>query len=349
MKICYFGIYKPEYSRNKIFISGLRANGVTVLECRSSKTGILKYIDLVFKHSAIKNDYDVMIVGYPGFQSVILAKLLTRKPIVSNAFVSIYDSMVLDRGLVWRFGLVAMYYWLLDKVSLWAADISVFDTNEHIKYISKEFGISTNKLKKVLVGADNKIFYPRSPKGSDSMFKVIFCGHFIPLHGLEYIIKAAKILENHKDISFEIIGDGQEKDKIIRLKESLALRNVYFEGNTSLFDLAQKISEADVCLGIFGNTNKTKRVIPNKVYEYVAMKKPVITADTPAIRELFSDSEMFLVEISNPQKIAEAILLAKANMENSQLLADRAYNKFISMALPEKIGYELNSIIQTLL
>jgi glycosyltransferase involved in cell wall biosynthesis len=155
-------------------------------------------------------------------------------------------------------------------------------------------------------------------------------------------------LEKHKDICFEIIGDGQEKDKIIKLKESLKLENVNFAGNMPLVGLADKISTADVALGIFGDTKKAKRVIPNKVYEYVAMRKPIITADTPAMRELFDNNEIFFVEISNPQKIAEAILLVKSDITNAEMFAERAYNKFIKNVLPEKIGLELKGIIQEL-
>lgn len=346
MRICYFGIYKHDYSRNKLFISGLKANGVEVLECRSDKTGLSKYFDLIRKHKIIEGKYDAMIVGYPGFQSVILAKFLTRKPIIFNAFVSLYDSMVCDRKLVGPHSFKALYYWLLDKISLSFSDISIFDTNEHIKYISEEFNIKTNKLRRVFVGADNKIFYPRVIQNSTNAFKVIFCGHFIPLHGLEYIIGAAKILENHRDIQFQIIGDGQEKSRIVKLKESLGLNNIYFEGNTSLFHLAEKISEADVCLGIFGNTNKAKRVIPNKVFEYVAMNKPVITADTSAIRELFSDNELFLTTLSSPESIAENILKVRSNKENAATVAQGAYKKFNEQVSIKQLGSELKCLIQ---
>lgn len=100
MVICYFGIYKPSYSRNKILLSGLKGNGVEILECRTDKNGALKYFDLIKKHWQIRNDYDVMFVAYPGFQSVILAKFLTSKPIIFDAFVSMYDSMVSDRKKV---------------------------------------------------------------------------------------------------------------------------------------------------------------------------------------------------------------------------------------------------------
>lgn len=349
MRVCYFGIYNPNYSRNKLLMFGLRKNGVEIIECRSDKKGISKYFDLIRKHRDIKGGYDVMIVGYPGFQCAILAKFLTRKSIIFDAFVSIYDSVILDRKEAARFSLASAYYWMLDKISFSLADVILFDTMEHAQYASKKFGVPMRKFRRIFLGADTKIFFPRESGSNNKTFKVFFYGHYIPLQGVEYIVRAAKLLQDNKDIIFEIVGDGPGKEKIVGMADSLKLDNLYFVGEMSLENLADKISKADVCLGIFGNTGKATRVIPNKVYQYVAMKKPVITSDTPAIRELFDDKDMYLVEISNPQKIAEAILSMKSDADKASFFIGRAYDKFMKNALPEKTGFELKNIIQEFL
>ena len=79
MRVCYFGNYKKAYSRNQILIKGLKLNKVDVIECNSRKTGLLKYIDLFIQHNKIRNNYDVMIIGFPGYQSVFLARLISNK------------------------------------------------------------------------------------------------------------------------------------------------------------------------------------------------------------------------------------------------------------------------------
>lgn len=347
MVICYFGIYKPNYSRNKILLSGLKSSGVEILECRTDKKGIFKYFDLIKKHWQIRNDYDVMFVAYPGFQPVILAKFLTSKPIIFDAFVSLYDSMVLDRKSVSRNSLKAKYFWWLDKLSITAADLVLMDTNEHKKYLATEFSIKDSKIKRIFLGADTNIFFPRKNVVKNDKFKVLFYGTYIPLQGVEYIVRSAKILEQEKDIEFELIGDGQEKNNILELAKELEIKNIDFKNNVSVNELAERISQADVCLGIFGNTEKARRVIPNKVYECVAMNRPVITADTQAVRELFSDSELFLVDSSNPRKIADAIIKVKSDIKNAVLVSGRAYDKFKNHVLPEQIGAGLKYIIDT--
>ena len=86
--------------------------------------------------------------------------------------------------------------------------------------------------------------------------------------------------------------------------------------------LADAMASASVCLGIFGDTEKTQRVIPNKVYEALAIGKPIITADTPAIRELLSEEAAMLVPAANPRAIADAILALRAEPARRERLAN---------------------------
>ena len=82
MKVCFFGTYKPDYSRNIILIRGLRENGIEVIECNDRSKGLLKFCRLFLKHLKIRNKYDVMIVGFPGHTAMILAKAICRKKII---------------------------------------------------------------------------------------------------------------------------------------------------------------------------------------------------------------------------------------------------------------------------
>ncbi len=50
--------------------------------------------------------------------------------------------------------------------------------------------------------------------------------------------------------------------------------------------LHQHIADADVCLGIFGTSAKAANAIPNKAYQILAVGRPLVTRDSPAIREL---------------------------------------------------------------
>lgn len=354
MKILYFGSYNPDYSRNRVLISGLKQNGVEVIECRDNSPGIKKFIRLYQKHKKLRNQYDLMVVGFLGQQMVPFAKLIslrlfsgqTRKPIIFDAFLSLYDSNVFDRKTAKQGSLKAYYYWALDWLSMKLADIVLFDTDEHVKYVSEEFCIPKSKFRRIWIGACDDIFYPM-PKSNDGNFLVIFHGSYIPLQGIEYILRAAKICEK-EEIKFLIIGDGQEKKKMLTLASELDLKNVEFVGFMNQEWIREKVAQADVCLGIFGDTNKTKRVIPNKVYECLAMQKPVITADTPATRELFNENDMMLVKVADPESLADGLLRLKNNPELKNKIAANGFNKFKNRASPRVLGGELKNIINGL-
>jgi len=335
LTICFFGIYDPQYSRNRILMRGLKENGVRVIECRSNKNGIKKYFDLIKKHRRIKKEYDILLVAFPGWHSMILAKFLTGKPIIFDSFNSIYDSEVLDRKIAEKGSLKAKYYWILDWLACKLADKILLDTDEHIKYFTEEFGIKKNKFQKIFVGSSARLFGV-AKDDDENGFTVGFYGSHIPLQGVEYVLRAADILKENKDIVFNIIGT-----KIKKKYECQNFSNVVFFENLPYEKLIELINSSDVCLGIFGNTAKTRRVIPNKIFDSAALKKPAVTADTPAIRELFSEEDLMMVPAADAESLARAILFLKNNPEKANKLAENCHNKFVQNAAPRVLGRRL--------
>lgn len=347
--VLYFGTYDPEYSRNRVLIDGLRKNNVNVIECRDNSTGFKKFWELFLKLRRIKDDYDVAVIGFFSPLMVPFAKLIIRKPIIFDPLVLLYDSNVLDRKVIQPKSLRAFYYWFLDWLTLHLADVVLFDTAEHIKYASKEYKVRPKKFKKIFIGTREDIYHPIMKARENNKFLVEFHGIFNTLQGVEFIIQAAKFLEPHNDIAIIIIGNGRGQDKLLQLAKNLDIKNIEFIEPVDKKELAIKISEADVCLGIFGTSGKALRVIPNKVYECAGMKKPIITADTPAIRELFTDDDLMLVKIADAEAIANAVLKLKQDKELRERLANNAHAKLNSRASTKILGLEFKKIIQELI
>lgn len=333
MKICYFGIYNKDYSRNQILISGLRANGIEVIECSSDLSGIKKYFDLIKKHWKIRKDYDKMIVGFPGQQVMILAKFLTSKPIIFNVFVSLYDSVVLDRQELKPNSIKAKYFWFLDWLSSHLADKIILDTNNHIDYFVKNFNLNRDKFIRVFVGSNDKVLFPvASKEKQDDCFLVHFHGSMVPLQGVKYILGAVRLLEK-ENVRFNIIGT-----KIKNNNNQDEYKNVNFIDNVPYEKLKNYMAQADLCLGVFGDTKKAKRIIPNKVYEAIACAKPVITGDSGAITELFIENESITTcKFADEKDLAKKILNLKSNKDLRDKISQNAFSLFKNKLTPIKV------------
>ena len=291
-KILFFGFFNPDYARNRVLMKGLERNGVKVSQCRV-RNGRFRMVRLFCQYWMIKKDFDWLLVAFPGQEAIFLARMLTRRPIIFDAFTSHYGGYILDRRYFRPNSGRAKYYRWLDKWSCRLADLVLLDTQAHIDFFIREYDLPAEKFRRIFVGADTDVFQPSVSRPANGKFLVHFHGSYVPLQGVEHIIRAAKLLEQ-EDIQFNLIGRGQTYPADCQLAQTLAISNINFIDNVAYEKLADYMNQADICLGIFGASPKTALVIPNKVYEALVMAKPVITADTPAARELLIDRENVL-------------------------------------------------------
>ncbi len=373
MKVCYFGTYDVKQSRNNVIIQGLRQNGVEVVEChanlwyntadkiRSVRGGLFNpglmgralgsYLRLIGRYAKI-GDYDVMVVGYAGHFDLFLARLLTslaRKPLVFDALLSLTETVVEDRGLAQRGSLLARLVYLVDRCACRLADLVLLDTEAHVRHFQRDLGVRLDKLRQVPVGAD-EVYSGRGPlpiRQSDA-FRVVYFGQYIPLHGVHHIVEAAKLLEEHRDISFELVGDGQTYEEAASLAERLQVQNITFRRAWLPPEdlIAEHIAPSDVCLGVFGDSPKARRVVPIKVFVALALGKPVVTGDSPAAREmLVHGADAILCEMANPQALAQAILLLKRNRPLREKIAREGYLSFQNKFSARVIGATVKSYL----
>ncbi|MGA1871612.1 MAG: glycosyltransferase [bacterium] len=335
MQVVYWGTYDTGKPRNRIMIRGLREKGIQVVECnanvwkgiedKSQLSGIIAkirtFLSLLFSYPFLIYKYlrlphhDVVVVGYMGQFDVLVIWPITRLrgiPICWDVFLSLYDTIVIDRKLVSKSSMVAFLLYALEWASSRAADQLILDTRTHAEYFEKLYRLRPHSIHYVYVGAETDIFKKKAifQNYKEEVFKVLFYGQFIPLHGIDTIVYAAKLLEEcDPDISWILIGKGQEQPRIDSLINRIGVKSICRISWVAYEELINYISEADVSLGIFAPSGKAMRVIPNKIYQILAAGRPLITADTPAIRELLCESPIIrMVDPGNPQALATAIL-----------------------------------------
>lgn len=374
MRVCYFGTYDWDYGRNRIIIAGLRQNGVEVVECHRTlwhgtadkiarAAGGWKQIGflgrLVGTYLALVRDYarlgphDAVLVGYAGLLDLYPAWLLTRfsrQPLLWDAYLSVYNSIVHERKLARPGSLKARLVYALERTACCLADRVLLDTQAHIAYFCELYGLAESHFALVPIGADDRFFRPgNTSRPGDRLFRVVYHGKYIPTAGVEHILRAAALLADNPTFSFEFIGEGEGKAEAQHLAAELGLANVTFLGWMEKEELVSHLHAADVCLGNFGNTPQAQRAVSNKVYEGLALGLPVLTADTPANREVVRHGETaYLCPAADPAALAAALRALQADPALRARLGATGLAHYRQHFTPAAIGRRVRAVLEEL-
>lgn len=323
MKILFAGRFDRSYNRTQILLDGLKKVPGVEVSFYNYKEERFSFIRL--KRAIAAAD----VVFMPSFthMNVPLIRLLSNKPIIFDPFISRYLTKVFDYKLVKKKSIRGYKNYLKDKISMQLADLVVYDTAAHRDYFHETFGIPLEKMKSLPIGVNTDDFYPvPAPEKQHDKFVAGFYGAFIPLQGVTQIVEAAKLLVHEKNVEFRIIGAGFEFDKIKKIVADNKLSNVTLTGWMKHEELAGEISQFDICLGIFGETHKADLVIPNKIFHYAAVGKPIVSKDSPAIREMFRNNESMMLTSIAPEDIAAAILRLRDDRELREKIAQNGHH-----------------------
>ena len=281
--------------------------------------------------------FDALIVGYPGHADLPAARRAAGgRPIVFNPLVSLADTLVTDRGRYRAGSLPARALAALDRRAFRAADLVVADTAAHAEHLARLTG--ARRIEVCLVGAEERLFRPGWER-ADS-FSALFVGKLIPLHGLETILAAARLTP---ELRIRVVGSGQ-LDRLLDRRPS----NVEHVPWVEYERLPAELHRASCALGIFGTSEKAARVIPNKAFQALACGTPLVTADTPAARELLRDGESaLLVRPGDPQALAAALRRLAGDPVLADALSAGGLAAYRSQASEEVLGARWRSLIES--
>jgi glycosyltransferase involved in cell wall biosynthesis len=349
VKALYFGTYDRASPRNTQVVSCLRRAGVTVVERHREvwgrhnwSVGLGQLARMARAEGALarrkEDDADVVVVGYPGHFDMPAAKRTARgRPVVFNPLVSLHDTLVGDRARFRARSPAAGILRAVDNGAFRGADLVVADTEAHAEFFRRVFGLREERVAVALVGADEPLFRPgwHPPEP----FHALFVGKLIPLHGLETILAAAALAP---EVSFRVVGDGQLAGLLDGRPPNVEhVRWVPYE------ELPDAYRASGCALGVFGTGDKTARVIPNKIFQALACARPVITAETPAARELLTDGvDCLLVPAGDPQALAGAVRRLAGDNGLAERLAHAGRETFEARASEDVLGALWRSLLE---
>jgi glycosyltransferase involved in cell wall biosynthesis len=354
VRVIAFGTYQRDYPRNAQVRACLRNAGVAVDERHISvwdgrrdawSAGVGSFARLLAAEArlALKpiEGAGAVLVRYPGHADMAPARRAARgRPVVFDPLVSLFDTLVTDRRRFTARSWTGRALLAVDRRAFRGADLVVADTDAQATFYGDRFGVPPDRIAVCRVGAEERLFGPRAEVPDD--FHALFVGKLIPLHGVDTILAAARLVP---EIPFRIVGSGQLERELIGAPANVS-RTPWVEYER----LARELHAAGCALGIFGTSDKAQRVIPNKAYQALACAVPLITSDTPAARELLtSGHDALLVPPGDARALAEAVHRLASDRRAAALIGSAGRETFERDASEAVLGARWRALLERLL
>jgi glycosyltransferase involved in cell wall biosynthesis len=207
---------------------------------------------------------------------------------------------------------------LLERVELF-----LYQKPDHIVALTAAFkshmvakGIAPNKIDIVTNGADLERFKPLSKQNAfrtqhnlEGKFVASYVGTHGMAHCLETVLQAARLLEGNPEIQFVLVGDGAERENLLKKKAEMGLNNVLMLPQQKKELVPEILAASDACLVLLRKTELFKTVIPSKIFEAMAMERPIILGvDGESRRIVEGSGSGIFIEPENAERLAERVV-----------------------------------------
>lgn len=172
----------------------------------------------------------------------------------------------------------------LEALAYRHADAIVSVTESFLAHIAARGG-EEEKIVVIKNGADLTFFTEPAPGEEneakrrlnvDGRFVAAYVGTHGMAHGLDTILEAAELLVDDPRIVFLLVGDGAERRRLERRRNEMRLDNVFFLGQLPKEAMPTVWAATDASLILLRRNDLFKTVLPSKMFEAMAMRRPII-------------------------------------------------------------------------
>jgi glycosyltransferase involved in cell wall biosynthesis len=269
---------------------------VTLIRPGIIKLPWLDYVSSIFSyrkeiHHQIEDFCPDLIIGF-GILSTYLAMTAARKHNIPFVY---YWIDVLHRLIPFKpFHPIAM---LLERKTLRQAD-KVLVINEKLKDYVIELGASPERTQILRAGIDIERFAPvtkgdtvRQHYGLTRKDIVLFfMGWLYQFSGLKEVASQLARIDN-PNLKLLVVGEGDAYEALQQIREKHNLKDrIILTGKKPYEEIPSFIAASDVCLlPAYPDEKIMQDIVPIKMYEYMAMKKPVIATRLPGVMKEFGE------------------------------------------------------------
>jgi glycosyltransferase involved in cell wall biosynthesis len=154
---------------------------------------------------------------------------------------------------------------------------------------------------------------------------VLTHGTLVERYGVQVLLHAVPQILKRRDVKFVVVGEGQHLGELRAIAAELGLGDsVQFTGRLTPADVARRIRQATLGVVPILEHGYLETVTPNKLFEYVALRLPVVASDTVGVRAYFDDEAVRFVRPGDSSALADAILSLLDSPARRQALASNA-------------------------
>jgi glycosyltransferase involved in cell wall biosynthesis len=228
---------------------------------------------------------------------------------------------------------------MLEKWSIARAD-RVVAVNLVCKRIFAARSCSPEKIGVVMNAPDGAIFpyrsarsYPSKSNSTTDPFVIMYHGSIVERNGLDLAVEAlAKVQKSIPSAELRIYGRSTPfLEQVMQRAKELGLeQNVRYLGPKRLEELVLEIESCDV--GVIPNQRNAFTDIntPTRIFEYLALGKPVIAPRTVGIQDYFDPESLFYFDSGDADELAERIVEVHANPDRTLDVADRGQRVYLA-------------------
>jgi hypothetical protein len=261
---------------------------------------------------------DVIVATSPQFfcgWAGVLASRLKRTPLVLE-IRDIWPESIRAVGAIKSRRLLRLLEWLERRMYLAARHIVAVGEGYRDNILRK--ANVADRVSVITNGVDLRQFAPREPDaellaawGLEGKFVCSYVGTIGMAHGLEVVVEAAGILrgKGRDDIAFCLVGDGASRSRLQEAAERAGVSDlVVFPGRQPKERIPTILASSDACLIHLKKCELFGTVIPSKIFEALAMTRPVIMGVEGEAREIVMNSGAGVaMEPESPQSLVEAV------------------------------------------
>jgi glycosyltransferase involved in cell wall biosynthesis len=289
---------------------------------------------------------------FNGLAGYIVSKL-RRIPWVLE-IRDLWPESIVAVGAIKNSVIISLLEWI-ERFAYQKADRIVPVTDSFMTYMLAK-GIEARKITVVKNGVDLAQYAPRDGAsalaeelGVEGKFVVSYFGTHGMAHHLQTILHAAHRLNGSKNIIFLMVGDGAERRALLQMRDDMALGNVMMLDQQPKSRMRDFWALSDISLVLLKKSDLFKTVIPSKIFESLAMTKPIILGVEGESADLLRAANAGIcIEPEQADELAAGVLELSQNPERCQQLGrnGRRYvmEHFDRIVLARKLASVLETV-----